>query len=339
MGNPAQSAEISRLLPMLNAMVARNDLAFMTEPQRMGGGYSADLFTFRLANPPDALVGELVIRLMQDDRDARRESTIQQAVAEQGFPAPRVRLSGDSTAGLGRPFAVMDRVTGNNPVNDCGPLGVWRAFQRMPITLAETMAALHALDAQIVLDRLVAAKCSLELTGADAALLQIGQGLTAFSTGADSGLEWLWKRRPEKPARPVVCHGDLHALNLLAAGGSIVAVLDWELAVVADPMLDVARTTLLLRFMPVPISATARPLLQAIGSRLADQFQAAYGRLSRLDETSLLWHEALHCLRILTTVAVNRHHKASKPGARLWSPVADQLALRFAQIAGVPVTI
>jgi thiamine kinase-like enzyme len=40
-------------------------------------------------------------------------------------------------------------------------------------------------------------------------------------------------------AKPVVCHSDLHALNLIDCGRTLV-LLDWEYAHVSDPLWDLA---------------------------------------------------------------------------------------------------
>ena len=43
---------------------------------------------------------------------ARKETTVQAAVASAGFPTPVVRASGGPEGGLGRAFTVMDRASG-----------------------------------------------------------------------------------------------------------------------------------------------------------------------------------------------------------------------------------
>ncbi len=276
---------------------------------------------------------------MHDDSAAVRETVIQRAVADLGFPAPRVRMGGDSAAGLGRPFVVKGPARGLYPVTVSGPRSAWRAFQRIPFVLADTMAALHALDARIVLDQLTAAGCTATQFGAEAALLEIESQVPNLPAGGMTGFEWLLKHRPAPPARPAVCHGDLHAFNLLAVDGKITAVLDWELATVADNEFDVARTALLLSFVPGQMSAAVRPVIQALGRRAARIFGAAYARIHRIDDLSLHWHEALHCLRLIAVVAKDRVAAAGSPVASLWKPLVPGLARRFARLTGASVGV
>ncbi len=43
-----------------------------------------------------------------------------------------------------------------------------------------------------------------------------------------------------------ICHGDFHPLNILVKEGQVTAVLDWPGFSIADPVLDVAYTVVLL---------------------------------------------------------------------------------------------
>jgi len=319
-----------RLLSVLGARIDRSDLDFAEPPRRLSGGYSADLYGFRLANSPAGLEGPLVVRLMNDDRAAARETIIQGTVAALGFPTPHVRLNGPAADGLGRPFSVMDRLPGTHPVAVSGPFSLWRAFQRVPLMLADTMAALHALETHAVLDRLAAAGWTRSELGAEAALREIERSLPAGA--GTSGLNWLRQHRPPAPVRPVVCHGDLHAFNLLSLKGRITAVLDWELATVAAGEFDVARTAVLLSLVPGPMSAAARPFVQALGRRAAREFKLSYAGMHAIDSQSLRWHEAL---RLIVLVAGDRSGVMSSAVAGLWEPLLPGLARHFAHASGI----
>ena len=110
----------------------------------MHGGFWAELFSFSLANPPDAWPAELVARLMPDPETARKERIVQTAVAGAGFPTPFVRVSGGPDCGLGRAFMVMDRAAGRSALAGLdGRLtlaAVPRLLRQVPGSLAGPMA-------------------------------------------------------------------------------------------------------------------------------------------------------------------------------------------------------
>ena len=76
----------------------------------------------------------------------------------------------------------------------------------------------------------------------------------------------------------MVCHGDLHPLNLLAVGTNVTAVIDWTGARLADPAYDVACTAVLLAQAPLAAPAVVQPALRAVGRSLARRFVKQYRR-------------------------------------------------------------
>ena len=70
-------------------------------------------------------------------------------------------------------------------------------------------------------------------------------------------------------------------------------------------------------------------------------FVAGYPKIRPLDDGSLRWHEALHCLRTLTIVRVGVAQAAPprlRRTADVWLPVASELAARFTAITAVPIS-
>jgi hypothetical protein len=68
-------------------------LAYAEAPARMSGGYDATILRFSLESAPDPFSGPLVLRLFQATVDAQRascEAAVQKALADLGYPAPRV---------------------------------------------------------------------------------------------------------------------------------------------------------------------------------------------------------------------------------------------------------
>jgi aminoglycoside phosphotransferase (APT) family kinase protein len=296
-----------RLLRTIRSLTATPTLAYMAPPERLTGGFWAELLAFRLADAPDGLTGDLVARVMPDPVMARKETVIQSAVAEQGFPTPTVRLSGGPDAGLGRAFMVMDRINGAALLAGLDGVGAItelpRLFARIPRVLAATMADLHRLDPASVGARLG--------DGGDVpttvpALLERLRALAEMHGRRDlvQAADWL-TAHPPPPSREVICHGDLHPFNLLVDESGGVTVLDWSAGLLGPMDYDVAFTSLMLAEPPIAVPGAARPLVRAAGRLLSRRFLRQYQDRSgaTIDKRSLHWHQSLVCLRALVEVA------------------------------------
>jgi aminoglycoside phosphotransferase (APT) family kinase protein len=296
----------SRLLDELRAATERPDLEFAAEPERLTGGFWAELLAFTLANPPLGWPRDLVARIMPDPEIARKESVVQTVVAATGFSTPAVRLTGGPDSRVGRAFMIMDRATGAPLLSGLDGLGAvvsgLRQTSKIPDVLASTMAALHAVDSRPVRDELAG------LTGISATVPGMLRFLT--QTAGRCGRADLVDAagfltgHPRPPGREVICHGDLHPFNVLADADRV-TVLDWSASLLGSPAYDVAFTTTMLAEPPIVVPAALRPELREIGRLLAGRFlrryQAHAGVKIRRDD--LHWHQAVVCLRILVEVA------------------------------------
>src|SRR5207249_5766594 len=117
----AMSADLETLLlDVLRRKAAAPELRYATPPERVTGGFWAEILAIRLEGAPPELDRDLIVRVMPDPELARREEIVQSEVVAQGFPAPPVRLSGGPDDGLGRAFMVMDRMPGRPPLPEVG---------------------------------------------------------------------------------------------------------------------------------------------------------------------------------------------------------------------------
>ena len=250
-----------------------SSLSFALPLQPLEGGFSGQgIYAFRLEDPPAGFAGYLVLRLMQDDDRSRRESVVQAAVAELGFPTPGVRLAGEGGGALGVPFLIMDRARGGSLLVGLRGREKARAFRRIPVHLAAVMARLHELSPEAIQKRLTDRGWASDAIGVDSVLREIESltrpvGIESF----EAGLNWLDSQRPE-PAAACLCHGDLHPQNLMLADGEVTAVLDWTNARIAEPILDVVYTAQLLEQMPIAVPWLPRPLIDALGRRTSRRF-------------------------------------------------------------------
>jgi aminoglycoside phosphotransferase (APT) family kinase protein len=313
-------------------------LALAEPSTRLTGGFWAELFAF-------CLVGEdrgLVARFMPDPATAAKETCIQRTVAELGYETPAVLWSGGPEAGGGRAFMVMERVAGRPLLADLdGPSAIRRLphlARTIPSVLGRAMADLHALDTDKVRARLEDEGIENRSPIAFAAHLV---ELATASGRADlvrSG-HWLLDHAPAD-GDTVVCHGDLHPLNVLVDDRGTPVVLDWSASILAPREYDVAFTELLVGNPPLAVPGLARPVIGAAGRWLARRFRRDYLAASgaTLDEGSLRWHTAMLCLRSLVEVAgweaageVDAH--AGHP----WLTLGPGMAARLASTTGAAV--
>jgi hypothetical protein len=80
-----------RVLDEIRAATGRPDLKFATKPERLTGGFWAELLAFRLADPPPGWPQDLVARVMPDPHTARKESVVQTVAAVKRLPTLNLR--------------------------------------------------------------------------------------------------------------------------------------------------------------------------------------------------------------------------------------------------------
>jgi aminoglycoside phosphotransferase (APT) family kinase protein len=187
----------------------------------------------------DAEDGKYVLRLpppgarIAATADVMRQGRIMAALHEAGLPAPAVPVICADPIVDGRPFVLMERVEGER---------IEAAASRdSPRTLIAS-----AVD---VLKRMQA--LPLEKTGIgdeDAIPLQVEMMRWAMLmqrapeelTARAGGLGGLLAAQVPIEGRPALVHGDYHPGNMLFRGGEVVAILDWEIAEIGQPLLDLA---------------------------------------------------------------------------------------------------
>jgi aminoglycoside phosphotransferase (APT) family kinase protein len=165
--------------------------------------------------------------------DIPRQGRLIDALHGQGLPVPAVLRMSDQPVVNGRPFYLLEAVEGER-------------IERVLGTVPDTQLAGSAID---VLKRLQAVP--LAETG-------IGDETPASPEAEVARWTWLMDRAPAeltggapRVARvlgarmpplqpPVMVHADYHYGNMLFRDGQVVALLDWEIAQLGQPLLDLA---------------------------------------------------------------------------------------------------
>jgi aminoglycoside phosphotransferase (APT) family kinase protein len=229
--------------------------------------------------------------------DMVREARIQAGLAGTGVPVPRVLAICESDDVIGVPFYVMAVVDGIN-IGDELPaaLDTPAERRRMGLGMADVLADLHAVDWRAA---------GLEGLGKPTGYLerQLRRWTGLWDVNATRDLpafhrvgERLRATLPESPPATIV-HGDYRLGNVMvsrAAPASIVAVVDWELATIGDPLADVGY---LLATWSEP-GATEHPMLLSPvtatgGFPTRDELARRYGAASGLEVSDLGWYQAL----------------------------------------------
>jgi aminoglycoside phosphotransferase (APT) family kinase protein len=201
-----------------------------------GDGHSG--FTYQLVLSVDGLDRHpQVLRLsppgarIAGPADVGRQGRIMDALGAAGLPMPPVTASSSEPVIDGRAFALMDLVAG----------GSWREARKVT---GDRPLAVAAID---VLQRIRQVPVAETGIGGDIPFAPVDE-LNSWAALIPRCPEFL--REPALPlarrlgdlAPPAqaatLVHGDYHYGNLLFDGGSVVAVVDWEIARLGDALLD-----------------------------------------------------------------------------------------------------
>jgi len=277
--DPGEPDIAATLLRYLQRRLERPDLAYAQPLSPIALGTEASIFGFSLHGAPSGLGGPLVLRVMFSADDADEivvEHAVQNAVAQQGFPAPFVVGSSPTGDGSGRPFMVMTRLPGEHRPD----------LPNVVDLQMEALAQLHTLDPEPV-DR------AFEVHG-----VPFDQRTGSFRSAQAAeqigrwGLRRLWPlldrlERHVPAADPSsICHGDPHLANMLFLDGVLTAVLDWGTVRLNCPEMDVGLLCGYARcgsYVPSPIDD---PRQQAV-----DRLIAAYDRLRPVNPERVLYFE------------------------------------------------
>jgi aminoglycoside phosphotransferase (APT) family kinase protein len=212
------------------------------EFERIGEGHSN--ITYLVTRGADRFVLRRPPRppLPPSAHDVLREAQLLQAVRDAAVRTPVVVATCEDEDVIGAPFYVMERVEGD-VLTTAVPSALDGPGERRRISeeLVDALAEIHAVDWRA---------CGLEGYGKPTGYLD--RQLRRFSglwehnrtreLPAMERLEaWLVEHRPESPEATIV-HGDYRLGNVMFAPSSpprVVAIFDWELATIGDPLADV----------------------------------------------------------------------------------------------------
>ncbi len=273
----------------------------------ISGGHSNET---ALLSAPD---GQWILRrppasaISASANNLAREYRVMAALAGTDVPAPRAVAFAEAGEVSDGAVLVMSLAPGH-PLTDSWPDGwpVEVSVGDVGRAAVEALAALHAVDHEAV---------GLGDFGRPANYLQrqvarwrgqYEQNKVRDLPQFDELGAWLERHRPPEQ-QPAILHGDFHLDNCLIVAGPptrVAAIIDWELATVGDPLVDLG---LLLAFWgPERAEPVAMPKVQALTRvpsaptrrELADHYTALTGRSTQ----ELPWYMVLGAFKLAAIV-------------------------------------
>jgi prepilin-type processing-associated H-X9-DG protein len=284
-------------------------------PGNAGLGYAFTVTAARLTR-------RLVVRLAapgvpeRGPNDVLRQVPLLQALQRGGIPVAPVVWAGGDPAWFGSSAVISAFLPGR-------PLHVTRddlsadvppdARAAHVLAAVDVLAAVHRLDARELLGGWAAPTPIADEVARWAALLERAHDGRA-PAAARRLAEALACAAPARHPMAIQ-HGDFQTNNVLFADGRVTGVVDWELAGIGDPLLDVA--WLMLFCDPACWAPDQRARLRVVVApeEIADRYGAA--------PDDLAWHRALACLRFAAIIAYNlRLHRTGRRVDATWEDYA-----------------
>jgi aminoglycoside phosphotransferase (APT) family kinase protein len=238
-----------------------------------------------------------------------REATVLSALNGADIPHPRMIAACPDTEPLGCAFYLMERVDGFNAPMGLPPLHAGNPSIRhaMGLALAQSAAALGELDYE---------KVGLAKFGKPEGFLQrqairwrrqlesygeiAGWPGIPRSCHVDKICSWLEEKLPLSSYRPGLIHGDYHIANALFRrdGPQLAAIVDWELATIGDPLLDLG--WLLATWPDETGDLPEENMRVSPGDGFPTQSELIehYARFSTRDMRTIPWYVVLACYKL-----------------------------------------
>ncbi|MFJ4030940.1 phosphotransferase family protein [Streptomyces griseoluteus] len=278
--------------------------------------------------------------LPRSTHDMVREARVQKALGEHGVPVPEILAVCEDESLLGVPFYLMSRLDGT-VITDTIPSHLSSAEQRRATSEAvvDALVALHGID----------------VTRGELASLGRPEGYLRRQVDRFSGLwevsatrslpavervgDWLGRNLPASQAASVV-HGDYRMGNLMfvpEAPARVLAILDWEMATLGDPLADLGYLTATWSEAgspPTPLELTrvTRSPGYLTQRRLAERYQSRTG----LDLTPLPWYQTLALWKaaIFCEAIYTRWQRGERPDDTSFGPSLGTGVPRLLERAG-----
>ena len=269
------------------------------EAERIGEGHSNITFLLRRGDARVVLRRPPRPPLPPSAHDVLREARLLRALEGTPVRVPRVLVVGDDESVLGVPFYVMEEVHGSVLASAIPePLDSPAERRHTSEELVDALVEVHGVDWEA---------CGLEGYGKPTGYLE--RQLRRFSglwehnktrevEVVEELREWLREHMPESPESTIV-HGDYRLGNVMMADSApaeLVAIFDWELSTIGDPLADVGYLTVTWVEPDDPedtMFANLNAVTRREGFLTREELIARYEERSGRSMSALNWYQAL----------------------------------------------
>ena len=309
------------------------------EAEALKGGGSCEIFSIRRGNAHWVLRRAPPKASSSTAHDVLREFRILDAIKDQKVRIARPILACDDPAVAGTPFYLMDFIAGV-PIRATLPAAYSASPQAQAVSLTElidALAELHVIDWRA---------CGLADLGKSEGYLarQVPRWLAQLESYrcrelpiVDSVARWLAERLPAEQS-PALCHGDYKLDNLLYSTdlpARALAVVDWEMAAIGDPLVDLAWALIFLpqEGNPLALGAAGQPGgYQLAGLPSESALVERYAERTGRDVSALDWYRVFSPWKLAIvlegTHAKWRRGESSNPVHEHFGPMANRLLER-----------
>jgi aminoglycoside phosphotransferase (APT) family kinase protein len=273
----------------------------ITHVERLTGGTQNILLRFRRNGNDYVLRRPPIHKRAKSDETMRREARVLAALRNSPVPHPGLIAACGDVDVLGCAFYLMEPIDGFNPASGLpAPHRNDPAIRhQMGLAMVDAAAAMSKVDVDAAgIGDLGRREGYLERQSARwQSQLESYRELPGYAglelSSVDAVGQWLDRNRPSS-WQPGLVHGDFHLANVLfsPSGPALAAVVDWEMATVGDPLLDLGW---LLATWPDSDgrSASTLPIEPWSGFPTRDELIARYQDVSGRDLTALPWFQVL----------------------------------------------
>jgi aminoglycoside phosphotransferase (APT) family kinase protein len=287
---------------------------------RLGGGTQNILVRFRRGDRDLVLRRPPRHKRRNSDETMVREARILDALAGSDVPHPGFVAGEASTDALGAAFYLMEPVDGRNLTEQVDePHRSDRTVQHdIGLAMVDAIAALGAIDPTAVgLSDLGRSEGWLERQPERWARQHRGYLETdgyepdELPLVPELGM-WLEEHLPTS-WRAGLMHGDFHLANVLVSptSGALAAVVDWELATIGDPLVDLGH--LLVTWPSNRLEGAVAPAAPLPGLATPDELVARYAERSGRDLSTMTWYRVFAAFRL--AILVEGTHVRALAGA------------------------